>query len=241
MNDKNSHAEYVDNHFQIISMIFLTIMIGTYLLAYKLISIHGYTISAGIFIFPFSYAIIDIITEVYGYRSARILIKNCFLCCLIFAVIVPLIANISPPKGWEHQHEYTFIFGGIFRFFIANSIGMVIGITLNGYLIARWKVALKGRYFWLRSIASSSAGELITSVIADIIAFAGVTPIDVMLKMMLYIYIVKLFYSVSLAFPNSLLVTHLKLKMKKNSHNNYYFNPFNSPLNNSGKAHAFNS
>lgn len=71
---------------------------------------------------------------------------------------------------------------------------------------------LKGKYFWLRSIGASSARELITSIIADILAFFGTTNFYSVLKLMISIYSVKLLYSIMLALPSSLLVCHLKLK-----------------------------
>lgn len=76
--------EIVFNYFRC----FLTIMLGTYVLAYKMIAIGGNIISGGIFIFPITYAITDITTEVYGYDQTKKMIKMAFICCLIFALII---------------------------------------------------------------------------------------------------------------------------------------------------------
>jgi len=218
---------YATNCFQFFSMLFLTIMLGTYVLAYKMISVGGYIISGGIFIFPINYAITDITTEVYGYEQTKKLIKLAFMCCLFFALIVPFLAVMPPPVNWPYQSGYTHVLGSVFRFFIANTIGIIIGITINGYLIAKWKVMMQGRHFWLRSIGSSAVGELVTSIIADIIAFAGTTDILGVLKLMLGIFSVKLVYSILLSLPNSLIVTHLKLRSGFNPNNKIKFNPFN--------------
>lgn len=95
---------------------------------------------------------------------------------------------------------------------------------------------MQGRHFWLRSIGSSAVGELITSIIADIIAFAGTTDILGVLKLMLGIFSVKLIYSILLALPNTLIVTHLKLRLGFDLANNIKFNPFN----NAGQPNALN-
>lgn len=219
---------YADNCFQALSMMFLTIMLGTYVLAYKMIAIDGYIISGGIFIFPINYAIIDIITEVYGYSQTKKLIKMSFICCLFFALVVPFLATLPPPDNWPHQSGYTYVLGNVFRFFIANTLGIIVGITINGYLISKWKIIMKGRHFWLRSIGSSAIGELITSIIADIIAFAGVTSTSGVIKLMLGIFFLKIIYSIFLAIPNSLIVTHLKIRSGFDINNNKLkFNPFN--------------
>lgn len=98
---------------------------------------------------------------------------------------------------------------------------------------------MQGRHFWLRSIGSSATGELITSIIADIIAFTGTTDILGVIKLMLGIFSVKIIYSILLALPNSLIVTHLKLKSGYDlTKNKLKFNPFNQ--NNLRESNAFN-
>lgn len=221
-------------YYNFLSMMFVTIMLGTYVLAYKMIAIGSFIESGGIFIFPLNYAITDIITEVYGLNQTKKLIKYSFFCCLFFSIVVPLIAITPAPNNWIHQPGYNYVLGNVFRFFIANMIGIIIGIAINSYLIAKWKVILNGKYFWLRSICASSIGELITSVIADIIAFAGTTETINVIKLMVAIYLVKLLYAIILAWPNTLIVLHLKLKEGIDLFNNNSFNPFNQ-----SKDHAY--
>lgn len=231
---------YATNCFQFLSMLFLAIMLGTYVLAYKMVSVGGYTISGGIFIFPIIYAITDITTEIYGYDQTKKLIKFAFICCLFFALTVPFIATLPAPDNWPYQSGYTHVLGSVFRFFIANTVGIIIGITINGYLIAKWKVMMQGRHFWLRSIGSSAVGELITSVIADIIAFAGTTNSLGVIKLMLGIFAIKLIYSVLLSLPNSLLVTHIKLKSGMALNNFNLINPFSHVVPNMRESNALN-
>lgn len=65
---------------------------------------------------------------------------------------------------------------------------------------------MKGKHFWLRSIGSSAVSELITSIIADIIAFFGTMDNFSVFKLMLGIFSIKLIYSLILSLPNSLIV-----------------------------------
>ncbi|TAK74962.1 MAG: VUT family protein [Gammaproteobacteria bacterium] len=235
---KNLSHQY--RYFNFLSMLFITIMLGTYVLAYKMVAIGKFIESGGIFIFPINYAIIDIISEVYGYHQAKKLIKQAFICCLFFATIVPLIALLPAPENWPHQSGYDYIFKNVFRFFFANTIGIIIGITINGNLISKWKIILKGKYFWLRSIGSSAIGELITSIIADILAFMGTAKFLGVLKLMLAIYSIKLLYAILLALPNSLIVIHLKLKEKIDLlDDNTTFNPFNINQNKKREQHVY--
>lgn len=224
-------------YYNFLSMMFVTIMLGTYVLAYKMIAIGPFIESGGIFIFPINYAITDIVTEVYGFNATKKLIKLSFICCLFFSLTVPLIAITPAPANWPYQNGYHFVLGNVFRFFIANTIGIIIGIVINSYLIAKWKSILKGKHFWLRSIGASSIGELITSIIADILAFFGTTDIIGVSKLILAIYFVKLVYAIILAWPTTLIVMHLKLKEGFDLFPKTNFNPFNTK----GHLHAYNS
>lgn len=226
-NSSGLRDPYGYQYFNFLSMLYLTVMLGTYVLAYKMVAIGSYTESGGIFIFPLSYAIIDIVSEVYGFQNTKKLITQAFICCVFFALVIPFIAILPSSPNWPHQDSYSFVLGSVFRFFIANTIGIVVGITINGYLISKWKVLTKGKYFWLRSIGSSAIGELITSIVADIIAFAGTIELVSILKLILAIYSIKLFYAILLAWPNSLIVLHLKFKeFASLQSESFNFNPF---------------
>src|ERR1700693_2085834 len=50
---------------------FVTCLIAPNIGSVKLISLHGLILPAGIVIFPISYIIGDVLTEVYGYSQAR--------------------------------------------------------------------------------------------------------------------------------------------------------------------------
>jgi hypothetical protein len=208
----NSEVVMPYRYLNFLSMLFVAIMLGTYVLAYKMVQVGPFIVSGGIFIFPLNYALTDITTEVYGFQQTKLLIKYGLICCLLFAVVVPLIALLPGPLHWEYQQSYVHVLGSVVRFFFANTLGIAAGILINSYVMARWKVILKGKYFWLRSIACSSMGELVTSIIADIIAFMGTMEWKSLLQLIAAIYAVKLLYAILLAFPNSLLVIHLKLK-----------------------------
>jgi queuosine precursor transporter len=224
-----SSMRYTYRYYNFLSMMFVTIMFGTYLLAYKMVAIGSFVVSGGIFLFPLNYAIADIITEVYGFDQTKRLIKYSFFCCLFFSLVVPLIAITPAPENWTHQDGYNYVLGNVCRFFLANTIGIVIGIAINGRFIAKWKIILNGKHFWLRSIGASLLGELITSIIAGTAAFLGTTDTLSVFKLMISIYLIKFIYAILLAWPNTLMVTHLKLKEKINLFDNkFVFNPFHN-------------
>ncbi|GAB4394054.1 MAG: queuosine precursor transporter [Gammaproteobacteria bacterium] len=196
----------------ILAMLYLTAAMTTLVTAYKLVDIYNITESSGIFIFPLTYLIGDIIAEVYGYHKARRIVWLVLFCEFLFAGALWIIAQTPAPVGWPYQQAFKTVLQPVFRFYLANSLGILVGSLVNIYLMAKWKVMMKGRSFWLRSIGSSAVGEAVTSMIADTLAFTGMMPFGDVGKLMLAIYAVKLFYAVVLALPGALICHYIKTK-----------------------------
>ena len=69
---------------QLASMLYISVMLVTIVLTYKITTIFGYTISTATFLIPLWYSLGDIITEVYGYSISRRLIWYGLLCQAVF-------------------------------------------------------------------------------------------------------------------------------------------------------------
>ncbi|HYA02361.1 MAG TPA: VUT family protein [Syntrophobacteria bacterium] len=57
--------------FVLIVALFVACLVAANIIAVKLVHLFGLTVPAGVIIFPVSYILGDILTEVYGYRQAR--------------------------------------------------------------------------------------------------------------------------------------------------------------------------
>src|SRR4030065_156304 len=95
----------------IIIAVFITCLITANIIAVKVIGLGPLVLPAAIFVFPVSYIFGDILTEVYGYRTARRVIWLGFLCNLVF-VFFAWVGQVLPPAGfWEGQKAYESILG----------------------------------------------------------------------------------------------------------------------------------
>jgi len=144
-------------------------------MAVKPISIAGrYVLPAAIVIFPLSYIIGDILTEVYGYRIARRVIWLGFMCNLI-VVFAFWIGGVLPSVSfWGGQSAYNDILGYAPRLLLASFVAYLVGEFSNSYVLAKMKIRTNGRLLWSRTIGSTVIGQGLDSVVFIIIAFAGV-------------------------------------------------------------------
>jgi uncharacterized integral membrane protein (TIGR00697 family) len=97
--------------FLMTTAVFVTCLITANIIAVKLISVAGWILPAAVIIFPVSYIVGDILTEVYGYRQARQVIWLGFFCNLI-AVAAIWLGGLLPAAGfWDAQPAYDRILG----------------------------------------------------------------------------------------------------------------------------------
>ena len=157
--------------------IFITCLITSNIIAVKLVNIFGLLLPAAILIFPISYIIGDVLTEVYGYRQARRVIWLGFFCNLI-AVLAIWLGQILPAASfWDGQAAYERILGYTPRLLGASFLAYLVGEFANSFVLAKMKIATKGRWLWTRTIGSTLVGQGLDSVVFITLAFAGTIPL----------------------------------------------------------------
>lgn len=188
------------NWFLLVAALFVTSLIVSNIIAVKVIDVAGMILPAAIIIFPISYILGDVLTEVYGFARARQVIWLGFLCNL-FAVIAIFAGGLLPAADfWPGQDAYDMILGAVPRILAASFVAYLVGEFVNAYVLARLKVAMEGRHLWVRTIGSTLAGQLLDSAIFITIAFAGIMPVEILLGAILTQWLVKSAYE-ALATP----------------------------------------
>jgi queuosine precursor transporter len=199
--------------FLLIVAIFITTLIVANIMAVKVVDIGGLILPAAIIIFPISYIFGDVLTEVYGYKQARRVIWLGFLCNLI-AVIAFYIGQQLPAAGFfDAQPAYERILGATPTILGASFLAYLVGEFVNSFVLAKMKIATKGRYLWVRTIASTLLGEGLDSLVFITIVFGPSTPTDRLATMIITQWLVKSAYE-ALATPITYAVVNF-LKRKE--------------------------
>jgi len=171
-----SSAGY-SHRFLVITAVFITCLITANITAVKLVSVFGLILPTAIIIFPISYIFGDVLTEVYGYATARRVIWLGFLCNLI-AVIAIWLGQVLPAASfWDGQAAYERILGYTPRLLAASFLAYLVGEFANSFVLAKMKVATKGRWLWMRTIGSTLVGQGLDSLVFITLAFVGMIPL----------------------------------------------------------------
>jgi queuosine precursor transporter len=211
----------------LITAVFVTTLITSNIIAVKLVQIFGLTLPAAVVLFPVAYIFGDVLTEVYGYRSARRAIWTGFFCNLI-AVAAIWVGGLLPPASFwsagsfqtpgQAQQAYQAILGFTPRLLAASFAAYLVGEFLNSYVLAKLKIRTGGRYLWVRTIGSTIVGEGADSAVFITLSFLGIIPTSALLTAILSQWLFKVAYE-ALATP----LTYWVVNALKRSEGEDYF------------------
>ncbi len=182
--------------YMVMGILFCVCLIASNLFATKQISLFGASVTGGLLIFPISYIVNDCVSEVWGYRKARLLIWTGFMMNFFFVLMGALCDVIPGAAYYENNEGFHAVFGLAPRVAIASFCAFLVGSFLNALVMSKMKIHSKGRHFSWRAILSTLAGESADSLIFFPLALGGVIPTEAILPMMLYQVVLKTLYEI---------------------------------------------
>src|SRR5689334_14312459 len=171
--------------------LFVTCLLTANTMASKLMVVNGIVLTAGIVIFPISYVLGDVLTEVWGYAAARRVIWLGFVCNALMVAALWLGGELPPAPFWKGQDAYELMFGQTPRVLAASFLAYLVGEFANAFVLAKMKIATQGRWLWMRTIGSTVVGQALDSVVFVTLAFAAVVPAGALLQLVTAQWLVK--------------------------------------------------
>ena len=194
----------------VLTALFVTVLVTSNIMAVKIVEVWGRILPAAIVLFPITYILGDVLTEVYGFRMARRVIWLGFLCNTV-AVVGFWIGGLLPAAVfWEDQEAYKAILGYTPRLLAASFAGYLVGEFSNSIVLSRLKLATEGRWLWLRTIGSTIVGQGLDSAVFITAAYAGTLAGGDLVELALTQWIVKVIYEAAATPLTYAVVTYLK-------------------------------
>ena len=151
-------------------------LMGTKIIPFFTIGSFQLTGSVGIFLFPLSFLITDIVAEIYGPKATRVLITGTLIVLVIVLGVTALATVLPPAERFAAQNEaYVGLFRGSIRIILASIVAFTLSQYHDVWAFDFWKKKTNGRFLWLRNNASTIVSQLIDTVIFMLIAFWGVS------------------------------------------------------------------
>lgn len=177
-----------------VAILLLSNIIGASKPSYVVLpGVGQWAFGAGVLFFPVSYIIGDVLTEVYGYANARRVIWTGFAALIFMAFMAAVVVALPPAAGWPGQDAYEFVFGNQWRIVAASMLAFWAGEFANAFVLAKMKLATKGRHLWARTIGSTVVGQGLDSLIFYPLAFWGLAgwPVEQLWQVILSQWAIK--------------------------------------------------
>ena len=176
-----------------VAALFVTAYLVSNIMAVKVIGISNLIyFDAGTITFPFAYMLGDVLTEIWGYRTARKVILLTFFCNILMVVCTQIGVWLPSPDYLETTAQaYDSIFTYVPRIVVASLTGFLLGELSNAWLMEKIKARSGDGRLWVRTIGSSLVGCLFDTVPFVLIAFAGTMPARDILLMIGLQYFMK--------------------------------------------------
>lgn len=161
------------------------LLISNVITAKQVLFPFGITMTGAIFIFPITYILSDVFSEIYGYRWSRITCYLAFAMNLIMVFFFTTAIYSPAPSYWGNQEAFQTVLGNSSRVLIASLAAFVIGDLVNDRVFRKMKQKHLNSHkgFGTRAIVSSFCGSVVDSLIFLPIAFLGQMPLQALIIM----------------------------------------------------------
>jgi hypothetical protein len=194
----------------LVAGLFVAALVASNIIAVKIAALGPFTVSAAVVIFPLSYLFGDVLTEVWGYATARLVIWTGFAANIVAVCFVAIAVAVPSSPAYSNGDAYSAVLGMTPRIVVASLVAYLCGEFLNSFVLAKLKVFTSGRMLWTRTIGSTLIGQGVDTIIFISIAFAGTLPLPILRVVIRDQWIVKVLYEIAATPLTYAVVTWLK-------------------------------
>ena len=176
----------------------VSLLISNIITAKQVLLPFGIVMTGAVFVFPITYILSDLFSEVYGYKWSRITCYLGFAANLFMVLIFSAVIATPAPDYWLNQEAFQTVLGNTPRVLVASLLAFVLGDFVNDRVFRKMKEkypnSIKG--FGWRAMLSSVCGELVDSLVFLPIAFIGQMPLKTLAVMTVMQVLIKTGYEV---------------------------------------------
>ncbi|MCQ1534610.1 queuosine precursor transporter [Methanosarcina sp. KYL-1] len=187
-----------DYKIQLLLTVFISSLLIGNLLGSKLINVFGIVTSVGVFGYPPTFLITDIVEEVKGREVTRVFVNAGFLSLCIAVFFVFVSTGLPPASVYLNNEAYNSVFSNSMRIILASMTAFLISQYHDLWAFNFWKQKTNGRHLWLRNNLSTIVSQLIDSTVFMFIGFYHLTPgLDAfyVLSMVLPLWVLKVCFA----------------------------------------------
>lgn len=203
----------------ILTLLFVaSLLISNIITAKQMLLPFGIVMTGAVVIFPITYILSDIFSEVYGYKWSRLTCYLAFIFNLFMVIIFTIVIKSPAPDYWLNQSAFEVVLGSTPRILFASLTAFILGDFVNDKVFQKLKSKHKENHkgFSFRAMLSSLCGELTDSLIFIPLAFIGTMPFKTMVIMGITQVLIKTSYELLILPVTNILMKKVSSYEKQN-------------------------
>jgi queuosine precursor transporter len=160
---KEQHAAFAQvgsAYYPMLVAVFTALVIISNVTATKGVAFGPIITDGGFIVFPLTYVIGDVLSEVYGFKAARRAIFLGFAMNGLAALAFWATIYLPAADFYTNQEHFENIVHAYTQLIVAGLAGFIVGQTINAWVVVAIKERTKEKHLWARLIGSTFAGQL---------------------------------------------------------------------------------
>ncbi|MCV7322810.1 queuosine precursor transporter [Mycolicibacterium confluentis] len=157
-------------YYPVLVSVFTALVIISNVTATKGVAFGPIITDGGFIVFPLTYIIGDVLSEVYGFKAARRAIILGFAMNALAAFAFWLTIYLPAADFYENQAHFENVVHSYTQLIVAGLAGFLVGQTINAWAVVAIKARTKEKHLWARLIGSTFLGQLGDSLVFCAIA-----------------------------------------------------------------------
>jgi uncharacterized integral membrane protein (TIGR00697 family) len=161
--DEQQHAAFAQVgsvYYPVFVAVFTALVIISNVTATKGVAFGPIITDGGFIVFPLTYVIGDVLSEVYGFRAARRAIMLGFAMNALAAFVFWVTIYLPAADFYTNEEHFENVVHAYTQLIVAGLAGFIVGQTINAWVVVAIKERTKEKHLWARLVGSTFAGQL---------------------------------------------------------------------------------
>ena len=184
---------------QILLGLFVGAIVAANLLGTKIANLWIAVASVGIFMYPITFLVTDVVEDVYGKEKVKGFVIAGLLATVLVMLLTVLSVMLPPASRYASNEAFLEVFSPSIRIMIASLVAFLLAQYHDIWAFNFWKRKTRGRFLWLRNNLSTIVSQFIDTTVFMFIAFYMATPVytvDFIFALIIPYYLLKVFVAI---------------------------------------------
>lgn len=168
--DHRGTATVGSAYYPVLVAVFTGLVLISNIAATKGVAFGPLLTDGGFLVFPLTYVIGDVLSEVYGFRAARRAVVIGFVMQALAVGVLWLTVRLPAAPDYANQDALATTVASITGLAAAGLAGFLAGQLVNAYLVVWIKQRTRERHLWARLLGSTIVGQFCDTLVFCAIA-----------------------------------------------------------------------